>query len=81
MRVVEVLRRDKDDLSDLFLLISDAIDSWPSSWPLKFAFVFREGNRLAHHMAKLAMRDRSDFVWIEEVPACAESILFLDTIL
>lgn len=45
-QVFEILRREKEDLSDLNMLVVDALEGCPLSWPLQSVFSYREGNQI-----------------------------------
>jgi hypothetical protein len=37
--------------------------------------VFREANRVAHELAKMALKQANDVDWVEECPSCKRDIL------
>jgi hypothetical protein len=38
----------------------------------------REANSTAHELARAAMRDPTDSIWIEETPPCIFDIVYLE---
>jgi hypothetical protein len=45
-------------------------------WQVKH--VYCKANRAAHELAKLAIQQVNDNVWIEECPSCIEDMHFID---
>ncbi|KAF5443038.1 hypothetical protein F2P56_035633 [Juglans regia] len=74
--IVNVVNEEEKYLSIYGFVIEDAkkLLKGISQWSVKF--VYRNANEAAHCLAKEALSLFSENVWIEEVPACIESILF-----
>jgi hypothetical protein len=48
-------------------------------WQVKH--VYREANRAAHGLAKMALHQVNDIVWIKECPFCIKDILLTEQLL
>lgn len=52
----------------------------PDAWPVNFSFTYREGNRVVHFLASLAIVEQQNYVWIESVPVNAERLIVEDIV-
>ena len=56
------------------------VSSLHEGWRVEFSYVCRQGNRLAHLLAKLAFDINDFFIWIKENPCFLEEALVYDVI-
>ncbi|GMI95359.1 hypothetical protein HRI_003205200 [Hibiscus trionum] len=69
--VIQKLCDTADDFSTIRPLIADAKRLALLFRSCRFAFVGRNGNRVAHAMAALGRRDQVDRFWVEDAPSSA----------
>ena len=77
LEVVNGLNHQSSNMSLFDLLIQDCVMLAASFCQCFFSHVSRNGNRVAHELAKLAV-DFFDVVWVEDAPQHICNIIFLD---
>ncbi|XP_059454956.1 uncharacterized protein LOC132185163 [Corylus avellana] len=80
-QIIEAIKDEGQNLSLLGQLIEDvriglnAIPMW------NVEHVHREANKVAHRLAKLALTQANDIVWLEEEPPCIRDIVLTEQLL
>ncbi|XP_035551149.1 uncharacterized protein LOC118349712 [Juglans regia] len=66
--LIDAINTETEDESWKGQLVEDMKQKWKNrkQWDLKF--IYREGNVVAHHLAKLALQLDDEVCWIENVP-------------
>nr|XP_023923041.1 uncharacterized protein LOC112034451 [Quercus suber] len=78
--LIKALKSAEDNLSPIGLLVDDVKWVGRSFEQLVYSHVKRNGNSVAHSLAKNALRIPDSQVWMEDVPSHITSILDLDGI-
>ncbi|XP_035543583.1 uncharacterized protein LOC118347671 [Juglans regia] len=76
--VIDAVNREEDDDSRFGHVIEDLKQSLRQSNAWRAVFTHREGNEVAHHLAKIALHCTNDQYWIEEGPESIKNLLAID---
>ncbi|KAL4346535.1 hypothetical protein GQ457_17G013180 [Hibiscus cannabinus] len=68
MAVTERLRSEKEDLSEISAIIWDAKYLSRSFVTCRFQFTHREGNQVAHAVARGGSNSQTESIWVNEIP-------------
>ena len=73
--VIKALREEEQLLSPTGLLLEDVRMLSQSFQKLLYSHTKREGNSVAHSLARYASSIPKFFVWMEDVPPCIQSLI------
>ncbi|XP_035538485.1 uncharacterized protein LOC118343802 [Juglans regia] len=76
--VIDAVNRDEEDESRYGHVVEDLKQSLKQSKSWKVVFTHRDGNEVAHHLAKMAIHCISDQYWIKEGPESIRNLLAID---
>ncbi|KAF5462824.1 hypothetical protein F2P56_018800 [Juglans regia] len=76
--VIDAVSSGERDDSSLGHLVENLQQKLNSHSRWKLAFIHREGNEVAHQLAKLALHGENDMYWVEEGPEAITSQLSID---
>ncbi|KAK9037410.1 hypothetical protein V6N11_022321 [Hibiscus sabdariffa] len=68
MAVTARLKSEKEDLSEISTIIWDAKYLSQSFATCRFQFTHREGNQVAHAVARGGSNSPTEFIWVNEIP-------------
>ena len=69
-QVADALNGKKEFLNYTSIFIHDALNLGTRIPVISFSFVNRETNRVAHELARLALRSRTKRLWYDRRPSC-----------
>ena len=76
--VIKALREEEKLLSPTGLLLEDVRMLSQSFQKLLYSYTKREGNSVAHSLARYASSILDFLVWMEDVPPCLQSLVQAD---
>ncbi|KAK2649537.1 hypothetical protein Ddye_017026 [Dipteronia dyeriana] len=59
--------------SDVGIILTDILDFLKAQWCVSIQYVLRDGNRVAHLLAKNVFRCVKDMYWTEDYPSCVRT--------
>jgi ribonuclease HI len=80
-QVTEAIRAKEGNDSMIGHLINDVRQCLKNIPRWQVNHVFREANRVAHELAKHALKQANDIVWVDECPSCIRDILLTEQLL
>jgi len=69
-QVADALNGKKEFLNYTSIFISEALNLGARIPIISFSFAKRETNRVAHELARLALRSRTERLWYDRGPSC-----------
>ncbi|KAK2656769.1 hypothetical protein Ddye_009821 [Dipteronia dyeriana] len=79
LSVVNLIKAKEIPSSDVSVVIHDILDLFENVGVFSCDFAPRLANKVAHGLAKIALRSRDEFVWMEDCPLVVESLVLGDT--
>ena len=80
MRVMQAASNKRQNLTLFGHVIKEIHDSCSSFTMISFQHVRREGNKLAHALARRAILSADTVVWVEELPIDLEDVFQMDLV-
>jgi ribonuclease HI len=80
-QIIDAIRAKDGNDSMIGHLIDDVRQSLRGISRWQVNHVLREANRVAHELAKLALKKENDNVWVEECPSCIRGFLLTEQLL
>ena len=80
MRIVQAASNKRENLTLFGHVIKEIHDSCSSFTRISFQHVRRDGNKLAHALARRAVRSVDTIVWVEELPTDLEDVFQMDLV-
>ena len=80
MRIVQAASNKRANLSLFGHVINEIHDSWSSFSRISFQHVRRDGNMLAHSLARRAVLSADTVVWVEELPSDLDDVFQMDLV-
>ena len=76
--IIKALRKEEQFLSPIGLLLEDVRMLSLSFQKLLYSHTKREGNSVAHNLARYANSIPDFLVWMEDIPPCIQSFVQID---
>ena len=80
MRIVQATSNKRENLTLFGHVIKEIHDSCSSFTKISFQHVRRDGNKLAHALARRAILSADTVVWVEELPTDLEDVFQMDLV-
>ena len=80
MRIVQAASNKRENLTLFGHVIKEIHDSCSSFTRISFQHVRRDGNKLAHALARRAVLSADTIVWVEELPTDLEDVFQMDLV-